>query len=77
MGESALTGQLGVLLRGAPNCYMEASSPTAQRSPGGGPERALEGLCEGGWPPSGASRPQPSGPCDDLPRNVATQPSSS
>eukprot|EP00969_Alexandrium_andersonii_P364235 15463691-Alexandrium_andersonii.AAC.2 len=47
MGESALTGQLGVPLCGAPCCYVKASSHIVRRPSGGGPERALKGLCGG------------------------------
>eukprot|EP00969_Alexandrium_andersonii_P009907 432426-Alexandrium_andersonii.AAC.1 len=35
MGESALTGQLGAPLRGAPSCYVRASSPIVRRPSGG------------------------------------------
>eukprot|EP00969_Alexandrium_andersonii_P002670 116118-Alexandrium_andersonii.AAC.1 len=47
MGESALTGQPGAPLRGAPSCNVKASSPIVRRPSGGGPERALKGLCGG------------------------------
>eukprot|EP00969_Alexandrium_andersonii_P336750 14885243-Alexandrium_andersonii.AAC.1 len=47
MGESPLTDQLRAPLRGAPSCCVKASSPIAQRPSGGGPERALKGLCGG------------------------------
>eukprot|EP00969_Alexandrium_andersonii_P349752 15431770-Alexandrium_andersonii.AAC.1 len=40
MGESVLTGQLWVFLRGAQCCM-------SLRPSGGGPERALKGLCGG------------------------------
>eukprot|EP00969_Alexandrium_andersonii_P211317 9333074-Alexandrium_andersonii.AAC.1 len=45
MGESALTGQLGAPLRGAKSCCAKVSSPIVWRPSGGGPERALKGLC--------------------------------
>eukprot|EP00969_Alexandrium_andersonii_P282696 12497545-Alexandrium_andersonii.AAC.1 len=44
MGESVLTRQLGAPLRGAPSCYVQASSCIVRRPSGGGPERALKGL---------------------------------
>eukprot|EP00969_Alexandrium_andersonii_P317281 14017395-Alexandrium_andersonii.AAC.1 len=45
MGESALTGQLGVPLRGAPSCNVKAASPIVRRPSGGGIKRAPMGLC--------------------------------
>eukprot|EP00969_Alexandrium_andersonii_P073774 3254407-Alexandrium_andersonii.AAC.1 len=47
MGESALTGQLWAPLRGTQSCNVKASSPIVRRPLGGGPERALKGLCGG------------------------------
>eukprot|EP00969_Alexandrium_andersonii_P063244 2784809-Alexandrium_andersonii.AAC.1 len=47
MGESALTGQLWAPLRGAHSCHVKASSPMVRCPSGGGPERALKGLCGG------------------------------
>eukprot|EP00969_Alexandrium_andersonii_P151522 6698992-Alexandrium_andersonii.AAC.1 len=47
MGESARTGQLGAPLRGARRCDVTASSPIVWRLSGGGPERALKGICGG------------------------------
>eukprot|EP00969_Alexandrium_andersonii_P235141 10381829-Alexandrium_andersonii.AAC.1 len=47
MGEDAFTLQLWAPRSGAPSCPVRALSPIARRPSGGGPERALKGLCGG------------------------------
>eukprot|EP00969_Alexandrium_andersonii_P342037 15119308-Alexandrium_andersonii.AAC.1 len=68
IGESALTGQVWAPLRGAQICYAKASSPIVRRLSGGGPERALKGLCGGELASLWATRSFVRGPCYDLPR---------
>eukprot|EP00969_Alexandrium_andersonii_P235466 10395774-Alexandrium_andersonii.AAC.1 len=47
MGESAPTGQLWAPRSGAQSCCVKASSPIVRCPSGGGPDRALKGLCGG------------------------------
>eukprot|EP00969_Alexandrium_andersonii_P160944 7113132-Alexandrium_andersonii.AAC.1 len=47
MGEDAFTLQLWVPRSGAHSCPVRALSPIVRRPSGGGPERALKGLCRG------------------------------
>eukprot|EP00969_Alexandrium_andersonii_P101104 4460173-Alexandrium_andersonii.AAC.1 len=70
MGEDACTQQLGEPQSGA--CPVRALSTIERRPSRGGSQRALKGLCGGGWPRSGASQPWGSGPRYDLPRVATT-----
>eukprot|EP00969_Alexandrium_andersonii_P195016 8614910-Alexandrium_andersonii.AAC.1 len=47
MGEDALTQQLWAPRSGAPSCPVRAHSPIVRCPSGGGPERALKGICGG------------------------------